>query len=217
MSAADNRKWRVQNGIEGRRALLNGVGVDVDFKRTSHLPDGLRGTIEFRIFKTVSTNKGFDFAGRIINSHHRGLWSGLLLQLDASRRFAKFLNGKLRQVSNLQQLARLFSAGPWEIARGDHCAVSTNLDGGVFIVDRHHQARNVATLFKGTPPVIVLIRFGRAQVVLKNILQSAAPPMTAIIRMQSIAYCQICGSLHGDVQCGVNTQAALMHRFRAIC
>ena len=53
----------------------------------------------------------------------------------------------------------------------------------------------------------------RAQIILNNIWQATAPPMPAVVRMQPVAHRKIRGSLHGNIQSGVNTEPALVHCF----
>ena len=100
LAAADDREWCIDDGVEGRRAFLDGVGINVHLERTADLAIGLRGAIELGIFETVAANHGFDFAGGVVDGDHRGLRRGLLLELNARGGFAKFLNGELRQIAD---------------------------------------------------------------------------------------------------------------------
>ena len=83
---------------------------------------GLRGAIEFGIFKTVAADHGFDFAGGIVDGDHGGLRSGLLFQLHASGGFAQILNGKLREIADGENFPGFFVPGPGEIGKGERIA-----------------------------------------------------------------------------------------------
>ena len=95
LSAADGGERRIHDGVKRRGTLLDGSGVDVGLEGTADLAVGLRGAIEFGIFKTVAADHGFDFADRVVNGDHGGLRGGLLFELYARGGFTQFLNGDL--------------------------------------------------------------------------------------------------------------------------
>ena len=67
LSAADGGVRQIHNRVKGRRARLQSVRVHINLERAADLPERLGCPVEFGIFKTITTNHGFDFAGRVVD------------------------------------------------------------------------------------------------------------------------------------------------------
>src|SRR5215475_12105147 len=50
--AANRSERRIENRVEWREAFFQCVGININLERTADLAHGLRGAIEFRVFKT---------------------------------------------------------------------------------------------------------------------------------------------------------------------
>ena len=92
----------VHDGIKGRNALFDGVGVNVNLERAAGLAQGLRGAIEFRFVETVPTDHGFDFTGGVIDSEQGALSGGLLFELDAHGEAGNFLDRDGDEISDFE-------------------------------------------------------------------------------------------------------------------
>ena len=66
------------------------------------------------------------------------------------------------------------------------------------------------------PPIFVFVRIQFAEIVAQNIRQPAAPSVTPVVAVQTIAHRLIRRALHRDIQRRVNAQPALMHRFGSV-
>ena len=216
LAAADRREWQIDNGIERRRASFQRIGVDVNLERTSDLSDGLRGTIEFGILKTVAADHGFDFPGGIIDGEKRPLRAGLLFELGAHGVVAQFLNRELRQVADFQQIAGFLAASPDEIVGREDSAVRADLDDRVFVRHREDKPGDVTSLLDGMPPIVVFVRIQFAEIVAQHVGKVALPAVAPFVTVQTIAQSLVRDALHVDIQRGVNTQAALVDSRRSI-
>ena len=100
LATTDDGKRCIDDGVEGRRTLLDGGGINVGLEGTADLAVGLRSAIELGIFKTVAADHGFNFAGGVVDGNHGALRSGKLLELDSGGSFAKLLNGELSEIAD---------------------------------------------------------------------------------------------------------------------
>src|SRR4029077_9132908 len=145
LTAADGCEWRVNDSIERRSSFFNGVRIDVNLEGAADLAKSLRRAIKFGVLKTVAPDHGLDLAGGILDSQERRLRRGLLLELNAGRCVAQFLNGKLRQVADFEEFRRFFAANPGEIRSGKNRAVRPNLYCGTVVVESQNKPSDICT------------------------------------------------------------------------
>ena len=128
LPTANGRERGVEDGIEGRRAVLDGVSINVNLEGAAHLANGLGGAIVFGILEAVAADHGLEFAGRVVDGDESRLRGGLLFELDAGSGFAQFENLELSEVADFEQFRRFSAAGPGELGRRQEGAVRANLD-----------------------------------------------------------------------------------------
>src|ERR1700683_4619681 len=97
-----------------------------------------------------------------------------------------------------------FAAGPRKIRRRKNGAVRADFDGGVLFVRAQHEAGDEAALFDGMAPVFVLVGVQLAEVVAQDVGKIAAPAVAPVVAVQAVAYGLVRGTLHGDVERGVD-------------
>ena len=95
-------------------------------------------------------------------------------------------------------------------------AERADFDRRRFLVHGGHEALHVVAFVDRPAPVIVLVRIQRVGLVHEDVIQLAAPAVTAVVGVQAVANGVVGGLLHRDVERGVHAQAALVHHFRAV-
>ena len=75
----------VENRVIGTGALIDDRRVDIRLEGRSHLPQGLRGAVEFGFVEIASANHRLDSAGRVVDGEQCSLRSGILFKTDAGR------------------------------------------------------------------------------------------------------------------------------------